>query len=45
MQAVADDMVAYTNDQLALILDFMDRHARVLQRVTGDVRKAVDPAA
>jgi DNA-binding MarR family transcriptional regulator len=40
MHAVAEDVAGYSEEQLALILDFMDRHARTLQGVTREVRKA-----
>jgi DNA-binding MarR family transcriptional regulator len=44
MRAVADDLAGYGDPELALILDFMDRHARTLQRVTGEVRTAAGSA-
>jgi DNA-binding MarR family transcriptional regulator len=42
---VEEDVAAYGDGQLALIVDFMAQHARTLQRVTGEVRKAYEPAA
>lgn len=45
LRAVEEDVAGYGDDQLALIVDFMDRNARTLQRVTGEVRKADEPAA
>lgn len=35
-------VAGYGEDQLALILEFMDRHAATLQRITIEVRKADD---
>jgi DNA-binding MarR family transcriptional regulator len=43
MQAVEEDLAEYSEDQLALILEFMDRHAATLQRITVEVRNADDP--
>ena len=42
MRAVEEDLAGYNEDELALILEFMDRHAATLQRITTQVRKADD---
>ena len=42
MRAVEEDLAGYSEDELALVLEFMDRHAATLQRITIEVRKA-DP--
>lgn len=42
MRAVEEDLAGYSEDQLALILEFMGRHAATLQRITIEVRKAHD---
>lgn len=43
LRAVEEDLAGYSEDELALILGFMDRHAATLQRITTEVRKADDP--
>ena len=39
MGAAAEDVAEYSDRDLALVLEFMDRHARTLQRLTGELRK------
>lgn len=43
MRAVEEDLAGYSEDELALILGFMNRHAATLQRITIEERKADDP--
>jgi DNA-binding MarR family transcriptional regulator len=43
MRAVEEDLAGYSEDQLALVLEFMDRHAATLQRITIEVRNAAGP--
>lgn len=38
MQALREDLAEYNPEQVTLILDFMDRFARTLQRVTQQAR-------
>jgi DNA-binding MarR family transcriptional regulator len=40
VRAVEEDLAGYSEHQLALILEFMDRHAATLQRITIEVREA-----
>lgn len=40
LRAVEEDLAGYSEDELALILGFMDRHAATLQRITTEVRRA-----
>ena len=44
LRAVEKDLAPYSDEQLGLILEFMDRNARTLQQVTYEVRGAGDPA-
>ena len=39
-RAAEEDLAGYREEQFALILEFMDRNARTLQRVTHEVREA-----
>lgn len=43
LRAVDEDLAGYSEDELALILGFMDRHAATLQRITSEVRRADAP--
>ena len=43
MRAVEEDLAGYSEDELALILEFMDCHAARLQRITIEVRKTNPP--
>lgn len=47
MRAVEEDLAGYGEDEraLALVLEFMERHAATRQRITIDVRKADDPGS
>lgn len=40
VRAVEEDLAGSSEDQLALILEFMGRHAATLQRITIEVREA-----
>ena len=42
LRAVEEDLAGYSEDELALILGFMDRHAATLQRITTEVRRAYE---